>query len=527
MRLAITILLLAVFGAAAPAEASTGGTLRILSAADDVDFDPARSSSSAISLPSLVLRRLNTWDARPGKPTLVTPDLATDTGRSDDGGRTWTHTLKPGLKYADGSPITSADIKFGVERTFAAKHSGGLGYHRSLLAGGADYRGPYDGEKLDSIETPDDRTIVFRLRMAYRDWPWIASMAAFVPVPESKDEAVASGPYQIALKKRDKRAELIRNPHWDRASDPIRTAEPDRIVMELGQSAEEQARRLVADAGKDRYAIGTALLPTDTLKRIHQSSELHKRLITSAPDALEYLAMNTTRGPLAVRKVRQAMQYAIDKRPLMQAYGEYTTVEYASALIGPGMPGRVDYQLYAKDPSGDVATARRLLAEAGHADLKLTLSYDDEIRWREEAETIARGLARAGIAVTLKPIVDPAEDFELRVSAWLADYPNPAASIHPLFTSRGSDHNITGYADPEVDAAMDRAFAEADPVRAQAQWASLDRRIMRDAPVVPLLYSGISTMHGSRVENLTATANPHFLNYLRLSLRSDTQSSSH
>src|SRR5688572_9971264 len=151
--------------ASALESAATGRTLTVLTARTEINYDPAVLTQAAVSLHGLVLRRLTTWDVRPGEPTRVVPDLATDTGRSSDGGRTWTYTLKAGLKYEDGTPITSADIKYGVERCFAPEHTGGLGYHKALLTGGADYRGPYAGSRLASIETPDPRRIVFRLRM--------------------------------------------------------------------------------------------------------------------------------------------------------------------------------------------------------------------------------------------------------------------------------------------------------------------------------------------------------------------------
>ena len=85
------------------------------------------------------------------------PDLATDTGRPSDGGKTWTFTLKDGLKYSDGTLIKAADVKWGLERSFAPAFSGGLTYHKDLLSPGLAYKGPFDGGKeLDSIQTPDD-----------------------------------------------------------------------------------------------------------------------------------------------------------------------------------------------------------------------------------------------------------------------------------------------------------------------------------------------------------------------------------
>jgi peptide/nickel transport system substrate-binding protein len=191
----------------APSTSSTtksGGELDVLTTASTIDLDPAKSQSLATSAIHLVLRSLTTWQESATEAPKVVPDLATDTGRVSDGGKTWAYTLKTGLKYADGSPITAQDVKYGVERSFSPQLSGGLAYHKTLLVGGESYQGPFDGKELSSIETPNDTTIVFHLNKPSGDWPWIVSMPAFAPVPK-KDEDIqhygnhpaASGPYQV------------------------------------------------------------------------------------------------------------------------------------------------------------------------------------------------------------------------------------------------------------------------------------------------------------------------------------------
>lgn len=167
-------------------ETTKGGTLNIFSEDPDIDFDPGKSQGLAITSLSLVHRRLTTWDIQPDKPGKVVPDLATDTGRVSDDGKTWTFTLKDGLKYETGDPITTKDIKYGIERSFSTELSGGLSYHKGLLEGGAEYQGPFKGEDLKSIETPDDKTIVFRLNSSFGDFPWIVSMPAFSPCPRAR-----------------------------------------------------------------------------------------------------------------------------------------------------------------------------------------------------------------------------------------------------------------------------------------------------------------------------------------------------
>lgn len=99
-----------------------GGTLTVLSNQDFAHLDPARNwVMPAMDFGTrLIYRTLTTFRAEPGeKGSEIVPDLATDLGRSSDGGRTWTFTLKPGLVYEDGTPIRARDIKYNVERSFA------------------------------------------------------------------------------------------------------------------------------------------------------------------------------------------------------------------------------------------------------------------------------------------------------------------------------------------------------------------------------------------------------------------------
>jgi peptide/nickel transport system substrate-binding protein len=315
-------------GAGSTGSTTKGGTLTILSPATEVSFDPAKSQSLATLTHGLVLRRLTTWEVQPGQPARVVPDLATDTGQTSDGGKTWTYTIKDGLKYADGSPITSADIKYGIERSFAPELAGGLGYHKTLLVGGADYSGPYSGAELASVKTPDARTIVFELNVPYGDWPSIASMPAFAPVPKAKDDPktygsnpVASGPYEVESFQQGRAVTLARNPNWDPQTDRVRTAGPDKIVLELGQDATVAAQRLIADSGDDKNAIAGSFVPPAQLVQIERNATAKERLVTSEAGGLYYLAMNTQRGPLRDLKVRQAIQYAVDKKAYQVASG--------------------------------------------------------------------------------------------------------------------------------------------------------------------------------------------------------------
>jgi peptide/nickel transport system substrate-binding protein len=529
---------------ASPASSPTGfhqgGTLTIYSSSTEQSFDPATSQSLAITSQGLVHRRLTTWDIRPGQTPRVVPDLATNTGVPSHGGRVWTYTLKPGLTLSDGQPITSQDIKYGLERSFAPELSGGLGYHKTLLVGGDQYTGPYHGKQLASIETPDERTIVFHLNTPYGDWPWIASMPAFAPVPQSADRnpstygthPVASGPYEVESDEPGQDVVLKRNPDWDKSTDPVRLGGPDSIVFKLGMDDTTAAQQLISDTGDAQDAFGSGFVPPAQLKQISSSTDAKQRLTLSNPGALQYLAMNTQRPGLDDVKVRQAIEYAVDKRAFQLSAGGTQGGDLASTLITPGIPGRQEYNLYPGPASGDVAKAKQLLADAGATDLQLTLVSANDSTSLNQAQAVQQGLERAGIKVKIDPqdenayldtITGDKGDYDLTVSSWQPDFPSANGNISPLFDSSqigGGGYNLSRYSNPGVDRMIARATGEVDQRAAQQGWARADRRIMRDAPVVPLLFTRNAFLRGGDVENFDVSGFPNYPNYLRVSLTS-------
>lgn len=522
-------------------KATSGGELDVLSTSPTIDLDPAKSQNLATSTIHLVLRSLTTWQESPTDAPKVVPDLATDTGRVSDGGKTWTYTLKPGLSYADGSPITTRDIKYGIERSFSPQLSGGLAYHKTLLVGGDKYQGPFDGKELDSIQTPDDTTIVFHLNKSSGDWPWIVSMPAFAPVPK-KDEDIrhygnhpmASGPYQVKSVKQGASLVLERNPHWSKSTDPVRTAGPNTIVYTMGLDPTVINQRIIADQGKDKNAISSANVPASLLPKVQGDPSASQRLATSPSGALSYLAINVSHRPLDNKLVRQALEYAVNKKAVqVAAGGEKIGGALASTLITPGIPGYQSYNLYPTDPAGDTAKAKSLLAQAGHASgLSLTLLTQNDSINLSEAQAVQSGLTAAGIKVRLKPedsdsfYADAGSskgDFDLAISGWLPDYPSATGNIAPLFDSSqigNGNFNISHYANPVVDGLIARASAETDQATAQALWDQTDRTIMADAPIVPLLYARNAFLRGSNVADFYLPPYPPYANMLVAGLAS-------
>lgn len=517
-----------------------GGTLNILSSGTEMNFDPATSQSLAITSNGLVNRRLTAWQNGPGKPSTVVPDLATDTGKSSDGGRIWTFKLKSGLEFDDGTPITSQAIKYGVERSFAPELSGGLSYHKGLLVGGDSYKGPYGGKDLASIQTPDARTIVFKLKVPYGDWPWIVSMPAFAPVEKSKDtkpaqyglHPAASGPYKVQSYQQGVAMTLVRNPHWKQSTDQVRTAGPDKIVFKLGQDDTVAAQTLISDNGDAKDSFGADFVPAAQLAQAQNNPQVKSRLVTSQPGAVNFVSMNTQRGALKDVKVRQALEYAIDRKAFIAASGGAISGTPATTLITPGISGRKQYDLYPAGPDGNVAKAKQLLKAAGHAhDLKFNLITSNDSMSTAQAQAVEQGLERAGVKITLVPL-DPnavAErvtqgkgDYDMYLGSWQPDFPSPNANIEPLYDSSqigNGGYNTSRYDNPAVDKAIEQATAQVDRAKAEQQWAAIDKQIMQDAPVIPVSYAKNSFLRGSDVQNFFIGSFPAYPNYLKVTLK--------
>ncbi|MER5741253.1 ABC transporter substrate-binding protein [Streptomyces sp. NPDC002262] len=520
-------------GTDAGAAPRKGGTLTVLNSEAQSDFDPARLyTSGGGNVPSLVFRTLTTRNRENGAAgTEVVPDLATDTGRPNKDATEWTYTLKEGLKYEDGTPITSADVKYGIERSFAAELSGGAPYLRDWLIGGDTYQGPYkDPGGLDSIVTPDPRTIVFKLRKPEGEFPFVATQTQFAPVPKAKDTGakyeehpVSSGPYKVVKNENDgERLVLERNEHWDPKTDEERKAYPDRIDVRSGLDEAVINQRLATSAGPDAAAVttDTNLGPAE-LAQTASDKALAARVGTGRFGFTNYLAFNPKVKPFDDPKVRQAISYAINRTSVVNAAGGSALAEPATTFLPEKEAfGFEPYDHFPAGKTGDPAKAKQLLKEAGHPDgLKITLLHStaqNRATSPEIATAVQEALAKAGITVELdgqepnsfnekRWSVKDAPGFFL--SRWGADWPAGSAFLAPIFDGRqivanGSNYNHAQLNDPAVNKEIDEISKLTDLKAAAARWGALDKKIGEQALDVPLFHPVYKRLVGKDVKNV-------------------------
>jgi peptide/nickel transport system substrate-binding protein len=509
-----------------------GGTLYVLNQTDATahHLDPARIyTSGGGAVTSMIFRTLTTRHRVAGEAgNEVVPDLATDTGKPSDGAKTWTYHLKDGLKFDDGTPITSKDVKWGVERAFAPELPGGIPYLRDWLVGGADYTGPYKGKELDSIQAPDDKTIVFKLRKPEGDFPYVATATQFAPVPKAKDDGtgyekhpVASGPYKVQSHEQDKSLVLVRNPYWSRTVDDQRLACPDRVEGTYGLNSAVINQRLSSSAGKDANAIttDTNLSPAE-LVRINGDPGLKKRAVKGAFGQTIYLAFNTKVKPFDDPRVRQAISYAVNRQAVVNAVGGSSLAKPATTFLPDQAAfGYQPYDYFPAGATGNAAKAKELLAQAGHAGgLTVTLAHrnnDGEQDGPAIATAVQAALKQAGITVNLKAydeagyadaVEKPATEPGLFVTSWGADWPTGGPFLAPIFDGRqilkeGGNFNASQLNDPKINAEFDDINKIADPAQARPRWGALDAEIGKQALTVPLFHPIYIRLAGKNVKN--------------------------
>lgn len=519
--------------------AQKGGTLTILDSETTITgLDPALSWSLATTSSGLLFRRLTTWKVGPTGTPQVVPDLATSDGTPSDGGRVWTYHLKSGARFSDGQPITSYDFKYGIERTYAPSLSGGLNYQKPLIADTAGYTGPFSGKQLSSIQTPDASTIVFHLNKPYGDWPWVVSTTSMSPVPAGKGPAqtfgkhpITSGPYAVRSYTPGNSVVLVRNTYWSAASDPNRTAGPDQIIIKLNQDPTVEAQTLISDGPNAQDAFGADFVPPAQLAQVENNPTAKSRLVTSPASPLEYVAVNVQSPKLKKLQVRQALEYAINRKAVVYASGGTVAADPATTLITPGIAGRQEYDLYPAGAAGEPAKAKGLLNQAGARGLTLTLAAKNDPISRATSQAVQEAYKAAGITVQIKSLDEnayialvtgnSASGYDLALSSWQPDFPSAMDNLEPLFASDmigNGNYNLSRLSDPKVDALFSRAEGTVDPAAANALWAQADKAVMADAAVVPLVYNKNSFLHGSRVKNFYIGTFPAYPVYTAVSL---------
>jgi peptide/nickel transport system substrate-binding protein len=521
-------------------EAVKGGTVTIYHATDFEHLDPQRNFVTDSQMAGrLISRKLMEykWDPK-AKSVTLTHDLAAKVEKSADL-KTWTFTLKDGLKYEDGSPIKAADIKYGVERSYVADMQEGAPYAKKFLScapvGGKAYAGPYahpgnnGGKGCSGITAPDDKTLVFKLAEANSEFDAVATMPTFTPVPQAKDtktsydnRVFSSGPYKIDRYVRKQRLELSRNTNWDQKTDEIRTAMPDKFVFIFGADEATVDQRLIANGQADQSALSFSPVQAANLSKLTQAN-VKDRVVSGGDNCRRYIGFNQLKKPLQDQKLREALAIGFDKKAYITARGGEQLNAVVKSIIPEDLPGYHDTDPFGAPETGDVEKAKKLVEESSYNGEVLKLGASDATDISVKAAEAAQAAwGKIGVKVEVQKI--PGDNYytfqqndksatDLITAGWCYDWASLSTIVPSVFgpevptdlQGKAAQNNY-GRSRFAWDKMPDIA-KNPDNKAAQEEYSKLYDEIMKTAPIVPISKDINVYVVGSNIAGATPDPN--------------------
>ncbi|MEV5595044.1 ABC transporter substrate-binding protein [Streptomyces sp. NPDC052496] len=518
-----------------------GGTLTYAMSDAPESYDPGNTYYAYVwNFSRLYARPLTTFKPGPGpKGNELVPDLAESMGKSSDGNKTWTYKIRKGLKYDDGKPITSKDVKYAVERSNFARDVLSLGpnYFQTYLADNeGGYKGPYKDkspEGLKSIETPDDQTIVFHLKQPFAEFDYLVSAPQTAPVPQARDKGAdytkniaSSGSYKFDTYEEGKKVVLVRNPHWDAKTDPLRKQLPDKIVlnMKVAQSTIDKDLKAgnthVDMAGRGVDAQTQAQLLTSTKEKANTDNALGQRL--------SYVAINPKVAPFDKIECRKAVQYAVDKKAVQTAQGGPIRGDVATTVLPTDLAGYQKFDQYPQKYNGDnldLTEAKKQWQACGAGNVSTTISARSDRQDEVDAATSVVGsLKKIGIDAKIQtypsgkyfsdyagvPEFTKKNNIGLMMMQWGSDYPTGFGYLNQIVNGKAiqksGNSNLSELDDPAINKLLDEAIATSDKAQREKDYAEIDKKTMEQAVIVPLTYFKILLYRSPKATNLVSTS---------------------
>jgi ABC-type transport system substrate-binding protein len=447
-------------------------------------------------------------DYKPGSIEL-TPDLAESYDVAPDG-LTYTFKLRDGIKFHNGRPMTSADVKYSLERAVnPATQSPGASYF-SMIAGYDDVAGA-KSTTLSGIETPDDKTVVFKLSRP--DATFLHLMAinfAFVVPKEDVEKygadwgknPVGTGAFKFVEWVPGQDIKIERNKDYHLKGLPYL----DAITYEFGQDPTVAVLRLKKG---EVDIVGDGIPPAQFAELMADPS--YKGLIVTGNNLQTgYVTMNVTQAPFDNIKVRQAVNMAINKDRIVRLINNRAVP--ANQPLPPAMPG---YNADNKGYAYNVEEAKKLLQEAGVGEITTELYAMNVDPNPRIAQAIQQDLAAIGIKAEIRSLAQ-AEVIAAGGSgkapmiwsggmAWIADFPDPANFYYGILgcaSAVDGGWNWARYCNKDLDDRATKADAmvtDAQKAERIAVWKGIFDDVTKDAPWAPIFNEKRFTFHSARL----------------------------
>jgi ABC-type transport system substrate-binding protein len=542
-----------------------GGTLKILGSGDIDHLDTCCAYyTTTYEVLRALSRQMVSYPSKAGASIGTTTPVADIANYTINPSSTvFTFKIKQGVDwYTVHGPVqvTSQDEVRGLERLCnPVLPAPPLSYWENNIAGMLSFCSGFQAVKLSSnppteiaqvknymathsisgLSTPNSSTLVIRLSHPSSDFINIMALPMSSPVPASimnylpgsvqeEKNFPSDGPYRLDAYTPNQSMTLSRNPFWKSGTDSLRHQYWNAIDVTEGQTGTAIQQALQTGAADLEW--DTTVPPADVESQYHNPHFLAVYI-----GGVQYLAFNMSSsadgGALQKPAVREALQYCINRRHIVQVTGGPQVNVAATQILPPQLSGYQQINPYpSANNTGNQAKCKSQLAAAGYPNgLTLTVAYPNNPPAPAQFQALQADFAQAG--VTLKSDEQPSQgeyftyvetpsnraNWDIAYGAWFPDWEGNAAQsfFGPLFDGRLYTNGSTDYGDyndPVVNHDIDRALSSASLSQSAAIWAATDKYIMtKDPGWIPMLYNALPQYYGTKVKNVIYNS---FLGYV-------------
>ena len=469
--------------------------------------------------------------------TKIVPDLATSVPKPTDGGKTYTFTLRKGIKFSNGAELKPDDVKYTFLRLFKIKQSPNAGSWYNVIVGGdACVKSP-DTCNLDQGIVVDNAksTVTFHLTRGDPEFldklgvPFAFILPTGTPNHEVQIPPPGTGPYKWVEYNPNKQLKLVRNTYfkeWSKDAQP--KGLPDVILEKLNISVEGEVTQV--ENGTADWMFDTP--PADRLNEM--STKYANQVYVNPLTAVYYFAFNVRVPPFNNLKARQAVNFATDRNALVKIYGGPKLAQPTCQILPPNFPGYKAYCPYTKNPGSgkwtgpDLAKAKQLVAESGTKGAVVKVNTDTTDVDKGFGEYFIGLLNSLGYKAQPQflsadiqyPFCQNSKNkVQFCFSSWYQDYPAASDFLNVLLgcssyiPNSNASPNIAEFCQPGIQHQMNTALQQGitDPSKANATWADVDKKVTDQAPWVSMFNPKYVNFVSKRVKGFIFSPQWYFL----------------
>jgi ABC-type transport system substrate-binding protein len=433
----------------------------------------------------------------------LVPCIAAGMPQISNDGTVYTIKISPTAMWSNGQPVKAQDFVYSLRSELAPGFNSPNDYLWYMVKGAADF----EAGKSQSlgVQAIDDSTVQYTLSQPFTAFTYVLSTPAAFPVCQAAASQVSTspvteGPYTLKSWTKGVSLTLVKNLQWKQSA-PY----PDSLVFDFNV---DQSVGIMRVQNGQADLDGDGIPPANYLQLI-ANPQTKSQITAGTIPAVILLCLNTQVKPFDNLKVRQAIEYAINKPHLMQLLNNRGAA--ATSILPRALPGFANdtYNPYPYDP----AKAKALLTEAGYPNgFSTTLgSAAEETAGDAIVSEVKNDLQAIGISVTAEPLPQDATaiaQMPMTTFSWYMDYPDPCDFIDGFVTSPAvtGGSNMAFLSDPVVAKEASQADQMANgPARVQL-YEKIDAGAMQDAGYVPLFYPELTFFHSARVKGYRITS---------------------